>query len=437
MLLHQNEGGGFGLWLGTAPEVHYTAYALWALRLIDKAGFAVPAAAMQEGARYLKAQLREKPATGKSPEQVTGEAGARAFAHAVLAQLGQGDPGALAQLWGLRAQLPVDGRAFLLMALGEIGRKDLAQVLIGELAALAPAGDGPVVLKETARDLDWYWSSDVRTTALVLLAFEQTAPGHALNARLGEGLLGARIDGRWASTQENVYGLLAIAALARARAAAGETTVRVSIAGRERATRKLAGHAVERLSFPLAEVGKGPVALAIDGGSVTHSVRLQVERPLAAGASDRGLAVRREFLDPDSGAPLLRIKIGQAVRVRLTVTSSGRQAHVAVVDRLPAGLEPVITRFRPTVGARPQDEDEPWRALWWSSWRTAWQHEELHDDRAWIFADALASGESKHDYLARATTAGTFAVPAATAEAMYRPAINGRSAAASLVIAGP
>jgi uncharacterized protein YfaS (alpha-2-macroglobulin family) len=436
MLLHQGDDGGFGLWLGTPPEVHYTAYALWGLHVAEKAGFTVPAGAVHDGARYLKAQLRDKPATGKSPEQVAGEAGARAFAHAVLAQLGQGDAGALAQLFELRAQLPVYGRAFLLMGLAEVGRKDLAQPLIAELAALAPAGDGPVVLKEPSRDLDWYWSSDVRTTALVLLAFEQAAPGHPLSARLGEGLLAARIDGRWASTQENVYGLLAVAALARARAATGETSVRISIAGRERATRKLTGRAIERLSFPLGELGKGPVVLDVTGGSLSHVVRLQVERPLAAASSDRGLAVRREFLDPDSGAPLTRIKLGQAVRVRLTITSPGRQAHVAVVDRLPAGLEPVITRFRPSVRGNP-DDDQPGRALWWNNWQTAWQHEELHDDRALVFADALAAGESRHDYLARATTAGTFAVPAATAEAMYRPAINGRSAAAQLVIEAP
>ena len=80
-----------------------------------------------------------------------------------------------------------------------------------------------MIVKEGA-GLDWYWSSDVRTTALVLLALlEGGAPPPAAGtrlARLTQGLLGARSAGRWSSTQENVYGLTALAALARARAAA-------------------------------------------------------------------------------------------------------------------------------------------------------------------------------------------------------------------------
>jgi uncharacterized protein YfaS (alpha-2-macroglobulin family) len=104
-----------------------------------------------------------------------------------------------------------------------------------------------------------------------------------------------------------------------------------------------------------------------------------------------------------------------------------------VADRLPAGFEPVITRFAPTALGRSVDEDEP-RALWWRSSQTAWEHRELHDDRALVFADVLASGESQHEYLVRATSVGTFAAPPATAEAMYKPAINGRSAASTVIV---
>jgi uncharacterized protein YfaS (alpha-2-macroglobulin family) len=288
-----------------------------------------------------------------------------------------------------------------------------------------------VVLRETGRDLDWYWSSDVRTTALVLLALLEAAPAEPLIARLGEGLLGARHDGRWESTQENVYGLLALAGLARARAGAGESRVVVALAGKAQPVRVLRGAAVERLSFPRAAVGAGPVALTISGGRVTYSARLRVQRPLGAAASDRGLALRREYLDADSGAPLTRVKLGQPVRVRLTITAAGRQAHVAVVDRLPAGLEPVLTRFVPPgLGG---DEGEP-PSPWWHAGPTAWDHRELRDDRALVFTDALAAGESRHEYLARATSVGRFAAPPATAEAMYKPVINGRAPASTLVV---
>jgi uncharacterized protein YfaS (alpha-2-macroglobulin family) len=51
-----------------------------------------------------------------------------------------------------------------------------------------------------------------------------------------------------------------------------------------------------------------------------------------------------------------------------------------------------------------------------------------------VFADVLAAGESRHEYLARATTAGRFVMPPATGEAMYRPELHGRTTAGTLVI---
>ena len=67
--------------------------------------------------------------------------------------------------------------------------------------------------------------------------------------------------------------------------------------------------------------------------------------------------------------------------------------------------------------------------MWWGpSWKTSWQHQELRDDRALVFADVLAAGESRHEYLARATTAGPVRDAARRpAEAMYRPELHGRS----------
>jgi hypothetical protein len=46
----------------------------------------------------------------------------------------------------------------------------------------------------------------------------------------------------------------------------------------------------------------------------------------------------------------------------------------------------------------------------------------------------LAAGSSTQEYLARATSAGTFVAPPAMAEAMYRPALRGRSGASTLTV---
>ena len=107
------------------------------------------------------------------------------------------------------------------------------------------------------------------------------------------------------------------------------------------------------------------------------------------------------------------------------------RTHMAVVDRLPAGFEPVLKRFSN------QDDSEPRstrQASWAANWDTLWQNEELHDDRMQVFADTLGKGTSSHDYLVRAATTGIFVAPPASAEAMYDPAVQGRSPARTVEI---
>ena len=424
LLRHQHDDGGFGLWMGAPAETHYTAVALWGLGIAKDAGFTVDDNALASGVAYLKTRLNRR---GGHGGEFIGERASRAFAAAVLAGMGQADDGLLTQLYGERELLPVYGRAFLLQGLHKAGRSELAAALAQELLALIPSGSGPALVKEVSEDLSWYWSSDVRTTALVLSALLPVQPAHPAVNRLAEGLLAARVNGRWQSTQENMYGLLALAELARARVSAGEAQLTLHVAGKAIATRTLVGADVGRVSLPLAELS-GPLSLDVTGGEVFYTARIKVERPLDDKAGSHGLAIERVYLDPESGQPVSNLKLGQTVKVRLTIHSPERRAHVAVVDRLPGGFEPVLTRFR-----RSYTQESPTPA-WWGGWRTLWQNQELHDDRAQVFADLLGAGDSQHEYLVRATSAGRFTAPPATVEAMYQPTLNGHSAATTLEI---
>jgi alpha-2-macroglobulin len=165
---------------------------------------------------------------------------------------------------------------------------------------------------------------------------------------------------------------------------------------------------------------------------VFYSMRLRLERPLDGSAADHGLSVSRVYLDPDTDRPLDKIRLGQTIKVRLNVHSDSRLAHVAIVDRLPAGFEPVLTRFRSSYAG---DDNRRQLSFWWWRHETAWQNLELRDDGAQLFADVLDAGDSHQDYLVRATTAGSFSAPPVTAEAMYQPQRSGRSAASHVAVA--
>ena len=429
---HQHDDGGFGLWIGTPPEVHYTAYGLWGLMLARAGGYQVDDKVLAAGAGYLKRFVDARPEAGTSAAQIAGEDGDRAFAHYVLAALGQAQAGSLAQLFEHRAELPIYGRAFLARGLFAAGRKDLARTLAGELVATIPGAGRAAIIQEPERGLGYYWSSDVRTTALVLSALLEIAPGEANVPRLEQALLASRQDGRWSSTQENVYALVALADLAKARVANGDVTVVVGVGGAAPERRLVRAGAVERVRVPLTALTPGG-KLTIDSGGreLFYAARVHVERPLDDTAADHGIAVSREYLDADTDGPLGMIHLGQTIKVRVTVRSPERRAHVAVVDRLPAGFEPVLTRFRASYAG---DESRGWAGFWWWRAETAWQNLELRDDRAELFADVLVSGQSQREYLVRATTVGAFVAPPVTAEAMYEPAIGGRSAARKIVV---
>ena len=167
---------------------------------------------------------------------------------------------------------------------------------------------------------------------------------------------------------------------------------------------------------------------------MTYAARLRLERPLGAAASDRGLAVARQLVDADTGAPVTRARLGQAIKVQLTVTAAGRQAYVAVVDHLPAGLEPIITRFAADRAGRTTTAGRGPGALVVQLADALAAPRAARRSRARVRRRARRRGLDATSTWSARPRVGTFALPPATAEAMYEPAINGRSAAATLVM---
>ncbi len=161
-------------------------------------------------------------------------------------------------------------------------------------------------------------------------------------------------------------------------------------------------------------------------GALHYSVRLVEARRDDRSAQQAGLGVTREYLD-DAGHPADKVAVGSIVTVRITVTSDADRRWIALVDPLPAGLEPMNTRLAGTVdtGASPQ----PTGTSGPSSW--SWDYQEMRDDEVRWFADGLPKGTYVLTYKARATIDGAFVAPSAHVEAMYDPSVAGRTAAAS------
>ena len=120
-----------------------------------------------------------------------------------------------------------------------------------------------------------------------------------------------------------------------------------------------------------------------------------------------------------------------------------RRYHVALVDPLPAGLEPINPSLSvsdsaiptPQANSRRTKRTRRGRYSPYRPWSFTWfEHQNMRDERVEAFTSLLWGGVHTYSYVARATTPGEFIVPPTKAEEMYHPEVFGRSASAKVVI---
>jgi uncharacterized protein YfaS (alpha-2-macroglobulin family) len=112
---------------------------------------------------------------------------------------------------------------------------------------------------------------------------------------------------------------------------------------------------------------------------------------------------------------------------------------------VPAGFEIVNTRFateesRDLAFDEYGNEIETPRDGWWYDEPTSGPrafpitHQELHDDRIFLFTEEVYPGTYVYEYMLRALVPGTYVHMPATVSEMYTPEVFGRSDAGTIVI---
>ncbi|MBZ0234522.1 MAG: hypothetical protein K8M05_19480, partial [Deltaproteobacteria bacterium] len=414
VIRHQQGDGHFSLWPQSQTYPHLTAYALFGLREAEKAGVAVPADVFERGKQALTSWVATDAAW--KPDQLA----IVAMTAYLFARDGAPDHGVIARLYDQRAAVPTWGLAFLARAMfaAKTDAKQLAEVKKLIAAAAMPSGADGAMIPDNAADPSVHMGSSARATAMTLAALLEIAPGDPLVQPLLRGLDGARdIAGRWGSTQDNLWALIAFADYAR-RASAGSTTVTVTSGRRTLGTETLSGGAAAIVRVPLAAIDGGEIAIKATS-PVHYRARMTEVSKDAGAAIASGFVVTREYLGSDK-KPKTTFAAGELVTVRLTVTSLAPRRWIAMVDPLPAGFEPVNPRLAAGGGGGAR----PWY----------WTHQELKDDQVRWFADWMSSGTTVMSYQARATIDGSFLAGPTTIEAMYEPTVMGRSAAALVTV---
>ncbi len=433
--LRQQPRGDFGLWRKHGPPSPFSSiHAVHALFMAKENGYEVSTEVLLGGQDYvnLVADYRDLAERHQSST-------ARAYALYVLDVMGmpKAQP-ALEMLSTTRygifnRVLPVDSLAWLFIVLSNSPehRTNPATIALRDhlLTRIVRDGQSAHINEPIGHDNHFALRSRGRAPAVVLQALMASEPTSKLIEPLVHGLLASRENGRWDNTQENAFAVLALSRYFRQFE---HSTGRIDL-------QAWAGHT------PIAEhgfVGLTTRALPIftlplDDEALASSARVVLQKRgrgrlyyrLAMhhapedhkiASENNGISVIRHFEPLDALTDVTRdedgtwrFRAGARVRVNLTIIASAMLDHVALADALPAGLEIVHTAAH----------NHPW-----------FDHEQLSERGAQVFATALKIGPHNYSYITRATTPGHFFAAPAHAEQMYNRDHNGHSATDVVIV---
>jgi uncharacterized protein YfaS (alpha-2-macroglobulin family) len=426
-----------------------TGWALLALGEARRDGLSVDAGVVSRASSYVSSYINRPSDIARPADNSQ-----KAFLLAALSGAGGGGSAltpARALFEQQRAKLTSWGRAYLLLALTDAGVKpDDAQVraLLNDLATSTIVSangnhweDSPV---------SGSFVTNAGATALGALALARVRPDHPLLPQTVRWLVLARASYLWHTSIERALGVLALTTYAVGTGElGGDYSYKVLLDDSE----VLAG-LVKRSSAPTVAGKQVSLATLRPGKSSVLAVTRDYARPgrlyytldlrYATPAKDieslnRGFAITHEYTALDDPARRLSAaKLGDTVRVKVTVIAPADRRFVVVEDLLPAGFEAVDVRLKNVDLAlkakleaermqASQKQFGGYMAPWFRWYYSPWQRVDVRDDRAVLQADRLPKGVYEYVYYARATTPGSFFVAPAHAEETYFPEVFGRS----------
>lgn len=448
----QNYDGGFAFWTrGHNSWPYVSVHAAHALARAEAKSYVVDKRMMSR----IKAYLWDIDKRIPSSYPVRVKRTLRAYALYVRSLMGDTDiksARALLEEASLDG-IPIEALGWLMGTMtGDTSAQD-------ELERIHRYLDGKVI--ETAAAAHWTTSysdgahlilhSSRRADGVILESLIRDRPKSDLIPKVVRGLLAHRERGRWGNTQENSFVLLAMDAyFNKYEKVTPALMARIWLGGKFAGQEKFKGrenkqyHVDIPMSY-LTKAGTKPQDLVLQKqgeGRLYYRVGMTyAPESLWLAPVDHGFAVERVYESVDDPGDVKRlengmwkVKAGSRVRVRLTMAAEARRYYVALVDKLPAGFEPLNPALVVT-GAIPQDPNEQKNEgrYWW--WLRSWyEHQNMRDERVEAFTSLLAAGVHEYTYITRATTPGHFVVPPAMAEEMYFPETFGRSASTTVIV---
>jgi uncharacterized protein YfaS (alpha-2-macroglobulin family) len=200
------------------------------------------------------------------------------------------------------------------------------------------------------------------------------------------------------------------------------------------AIKDLIANEANRLTF-----SRGP-----GNGVMYYTAHLRVFQPVEnLKPVDRGIIVSRRYTlascterDRNKCPDVKEVKLGDVIRVDLTIIAPHDLYYVVVEDPLPAGAEAIDTGLATTsllaqgadLSRSPQYDSEgrEFFSPYWYWWNW-YSRSELRDEKVVLFTDYLYRGTYEYSYTMRATLSGDYKVIPTVAHEFYFPEVFGRS----------
>ncbi|MCB9795237.1 MAG: Ig-like domain-containing protein [Alphaproteobacteria bacterium] len=444
----QQGNGGWGFWGNTRTEPYLTVHVTHAIVRAQAKGYEIDGNMLNRARRYLNN------IESHIPWYYSDQARWSIIAYSVYVrhQLGDDDLGRAKKLLaegGLEG-LPLEAQGWILPTLHAKGQDTSAMLRHWANNATETAAAAHFVTGYSDKTDYVLLHSSRRTDGVLLDSLIEVDPKNELIPKVVRGLLGHQVRGRWSTTQENSFVLLSMDRYFRTyESKTPDFVARVWLGEEYGGEQVFKGRETDRrhLEVPMALLtdpgGEQDLILQKQGaGRLYYRVGLRyAPEDLVLEPADHGFSVERRYVAVDDPGDVSRdadgtwhVKAGARVRVKLTMVAEARRTHVALVDPLPAGLEPLNPALA-TTGAIPEDPNEQasgGRYWWWS--RTWYEHQNLRDERVEAFTSLLWDGVHEYSYVAIATTPGRFVVPPTKAEEMYHPETFGRTSTDIVIV---
>jgi hypothetical protein len=295
-------------------------------------------------------------------------------------------------------------------------------------------------------------STDTRSTAIILDAYARLDSNNALAPNIVRWLMVARKVDSWETTQETAWALIGLTDWMRAT---GELKPNYDFAVFLNDHSLSEGHiAPKDVQTPIKlqiaikdlladQANRLRFTRGAGDGLMYYTAHLQVFQPVEAlKPVERGVIVSRRYTlascaetDRNKCPDVKEVKLGDVIRVDLTLIAPHDLYYLIVEDPLPAGAEAVDTGLAttsllaqganlspvpPTPGGR--EVFSPY--YYWWHW---YGRSELRDEKVVLFTDYLYRGTYEYSYTMRATLSGDYKVIPTVAHEFYFPEVFGRS----------